>query len=262
MQKTSSPHGPKSVGRDDLCSFLADTLTIRTIADYSCNGLQVEGAETVSRVALAVDACMESFSAAVENGCQFILAHHGIIWGGITSVSGPVGKQVRYLIGNNCNLYAAHLPLDLHPLYGNNAVLAGQLNLHDVSAFGMYKGIPIGYQGKLKRRQSLQGITDTLNRVLSTTCATLPFGSETIHTIGIVSGGGSDALGEAIEKKLDCFITGESTHENYHAAREAGINVIYAGHYHTEKGGVIAMGKQIEQKFGIETCFLDLPTTL
>jgi putative NIF3 family GTP cyclohydrolase 1 type 2 len=83
-----------------------------------------------------------------------------------------------------------------------------------------------------------------------------------IRRVGVVSGRAGEILAEAIEKKLDCFITGEPKHEHYHMAKEARINVIYCGHYHSEKAGVQALGTLIEKSLGIPCVFLDIPTIL
>jgi putative NIF3 family GTP cyclohydrolase 1 type 2 len=88
----------------------------------------------------------------------------------------------------------------------------------------------------------------------------LAFGKKKCRTVAIVSGGGSDTIPEAIEKGIDCFVTGESDHSNHHAALESKLNVVYLGHYHSEKPGVMALGKKIEDTFGVETMFLDVPT--
>lgn len=88
----------------------------------------------------------------------------------------------------------------------------------------------------------------------------LPFGSRKIRTVAVVSGGGSDAIPEAIDKKIDCFITGESNHWNHHSALEGRLNVLYLGHYHSETPGVRAVAKNLEQKFDVETMFIDKPT--
>lgn len=259
--KKRSPHtATPAVDCNSIATFLSATLDSASISDYSCNGLQVEGTGPVAKIGLAVDACMESFMAAVENNCTMLVVHHGIIWGGITSVTGRIARQLRFLFENNCALYAAHLPLDMHPQYGNNAALASLIGLSDISPFGMYKGIPIGFKGAFKKARTRDMVVDVLCRSLDTSCTVLPFGAENIRSIGVVSGGAADALDEAIACGLDCFITGESSHENYHAALEANINVIYAGHYHTEKGGVAALGKLLETTFGVETVFLDIPT--
>jgi putative NIF3 family GTP cyclohydrolase 1 type 2 len=88
----------------------------------------------------------------------------------------------------------------------------------------------------------------------------LPFGKKLNCTVAIVSGGGSDTLPEAIANGIDCFITGEPSHWNHHAALEAGINVIYSGHYNTETVGVRALGNHLQEIFEVDAVFIDEPT--
>ena len=237
-----------AVNRAELCAFLDETLGIDAIADLSSNGLQVQGSATVSRVGCAVDACMASYRRAVQEQCDLLLVHHGMIWGGLASITGPVYRQVKYLADHSLNLYAAHLPLDLHPSLGNNAALADLLRLEHRKPFGLYKGISIGFEGIRRRAITRDTLVDLLCRSLAAECTVLPFGPDSIRHIAVVSGGAAGELPEAIEKKVDCYVTGEPSHENYHAALEAGINVIYAGHYHTEKGGVQGHRRQSRRK--------------
>jgi len=251
-----------SVDRTTLCEFLAATLDIASINDFSCNGLQVQGAARVRRVGLAVDACIATYDFAIRRSCQMLLVHHGIIWGGLKSITSPVARHVRFLIEHDLNLFAVHLPLDLHPTLGNNAQLAGLLGLRRLKPFGLYKGVTIGFEGTARSGTTRDDLVATLCRMLDTACTVLPFGEATIRRVAIVSGGGADELAEAVEKGIDCFVTGEPSHHNHHAALEAKINVIYAGHYHTEKAGVRAVGKLLERRFGIETVFLDVPTEI
>lgn len=245
-----------------IVDFLDTELRTSSIRDYSCNGLQVEGKTMVSRIALAVDACMESYQSAVKNGCQMLMVHHGIIWDGIRAVRGQVRNQIAYLLQNDLNLYASHLPLDCHPLYGNNAGLAQLFSARQIKPFGMYKGTEIGFEGVLPKSAPRDSIVEILCEKLKTECTVLPFGPKKIKSIAVVSGGGGDALVEAVTKNIDCFITGESIHQNYHAALEGKINVIYAGHYHTETLGVKALGSLCQKQFGIETLFLDIPSLI
>lgn len=261
MKHPGARKNGKTIDRQELCAFLSRELAIDTVPDSSCNGLQIEGAAQISRVGLAVDACMESYRKAVEKRCELLLVHHGIIWGGLTTVSGSVYTHIRYCIEQNLNLFAAHLPLDRHPVLGNNAQLAALLSVRNRKPFGLYKNTIIGFEGTV-RPTSLDNIVDRLCRALFTECTVLPFGTERVRWVAIISGGGSDELNEAVEKGIDCFITGESSHQNYHTAMEAGINVIYAGHYHTETLGVRAVGRLLESTFGIATCFIDIPTVI
>ena len=262
MLRKNHPSRNREVDRDRVCRFLDERLNLTAISDHSCNGLQVQGTNRLRRIGCTVDACMETFRLAAERSCEMLIVHHGIIWGGLTAITGRVCHQVRYLLEQDLNLYAAHLPLDLHPVLGNNARLARLLGLERIRPFGLYKGVTIGYEGTLHRGVNRDRVVDRLCRSLDTACTVLPFGKETVRSVAIVSGGGADELAEAIVKGIDCFVTGEPSHENYHAAMEAKINVLYAGHYHTEKPGVQAIGKLLEETFGLETVFLDVPTPI
>jgi dinuclear metal center YbgI/SA1388 family protein len=252
----------KSVELKKMVGFLDKELRIREINDHSCNGLQVEGTKKIRRVGLAVDGCGEAYAAAADNNCQMVIAHHGMIWGGLPNIAGSVYRQVRLLFDRGISLYAAHLPLDLHPKYGNNARIAALLGMRSRKPFGDYKGVMIGYEGSLPAAASLRQLSSILEKALGGKNVLLPFGKQKIRSVGVVSGRAGDILAEAIGKELDCFITGEPNHEHYHLAKEAGINVIYCGHYHSEKAGVQALGKLLEKKFGIESIFLDIPTIL
>jgi len=242
--------------------FLDKFLRIKEIKDASCNGLQVQGSSSVSKIGVTVDASLMAYEKAVEEDCQMVIAHHGMIWGGLTSVTGISYKHIRYLFDHDLNLYAAHLPLDLHASVGNNVQLAAIVELQNQKPFGSYNGIEIGFEGSLPEPKNIEDLVTTLQKALGGEYITLPFGKKRIQRIGIISGGAARELSEAIEKEIDCYITGEPNHSNYHTAREAGINVIYCGHYHSETVGVKALADVITEKFNVETVFLDIPTTI
>ncbi len=248
--------------RDEIIAYLNPLLEIETIKDASCNGLQVQGADAVSAVGLAVDACMATYKKAVQKKCQMLLVHHGMIWTGLTSITKAVHAQVAYLIKQNLNLYAAHLPLDMHPVFGNNILLVNMLNATDIKPFGAYHGAMIGFEASLCAPMTIDELGGFYSKRLQGTYSKLAFGKKKIRSIAVVSGGGSDAMGEAIDKNIDCFITGESSHWNHHAALEGSLNVLYLGHYHSETLGVKALGRHLEKQFGIRSVFLDEPTLI
>ena len=246
--------------RSALVSHLNSILSISDIPDDSCNGLQVEGGGEIVTIGLAVDACLAVFEKAVENKCQMLVVHHGLIWRGLTSIRGIVKRQIEFLIRHDLNLYAVHLPLDLHPELGNNIALARSIGLLDIKPFGAYRGRTIGFMGTAAQPMSVEEIGNKVGLVVGGGFSSLPFGKRLNRTVAIISGGGSEALPEAIEKGVDCFITGESDHRNHHLALEGKINVLYCGHYHTETPGVKALGEHLEKKFDVKTIFIDEPT--
>jgi dinuclear metal center YbgI/SA1388 family protein len=248
------------MSRANLVVYLNDLLQVNKIKDSSCNGLQVQGSATVKRIGLAVDACMAVYEQAAQKKCDMLLVHHGIIWNGLKSITGPVYKQIKFLMDNDINLYACHLPLDMNPVFGNNAMLAKMLGLKEIKQFGFYKDAMIGFEGFLQKGCSVHELGTALSKKLGTEYFALAFGAKKIRTVAIVSGGGSDSIPEAIEKNIDCFITGEPSHANHHLALEGKINVLYLGHYQSETVGVKALGKVLEKKYKVETVFIDEPT--
>ena len=78
--------------------------------------------------------------------------------------------------------------------------------------------------------------------------------------IAIVTGFGIDGIVEAHALGADTLITGETSHANYWAAADHGMNVIFGGHYATETVGVKALGAHVVEEFGLETSFFDFPT--
>ncbi len=246
--------------RDELVAYLDEYLNIAQIKDSSRNGLQVEGSENVSKIGLAVDACMAAYELAVERECQMVIAHHGIIWDGIQAVTGAVARQLKFLLNTGVSLYGAHLPLDLHPEIGNNIRIARTLGIKEPVEFGDYHGTKIGFSGKLPAKASTAEIASVLEDASGGKSTLLEFGSVENSSVAIISGGGASGLNEAIQNGIDCFITGETSHTAYHFAKEAHINVVFYGHYHSEKCGVTALGEHVEKKFDLQTEFLDIPT--
>jgi dinuclear metal center YbgI/SA1388 family protein len=251
-----------AASRKEIVTYLNSLLDIEKIKDSSCNGLQVQGAQTIQRIGLAVDACMAVYRKAAAKKCQMLIVHHGMIWNGLTSITGPVRDQVAFLINKGINLYAAHLPLDLHPQLGNNIMIAKALNLSAIKAFGKYHDNFIGFEGVLPKHCTISELGNACRRFLGGKFFMLDFGKKQIKTVGIVSGGGSDAIPEAIDRKIDCFITGEPSHWNHHSALEGRLNVLYLGHYHSETPGVKAVGRNLQRKFDLETVFIDEPTLI
>jgi len=251
----------------DIATRLDDRLDTEAYADTdaSPNGLQVGPAsQPVEHVAFAVDAAVETIDRADEVGADLLVTHHGIVWGGMERVTGTNYRRVAPLIDNDLALYVAHLPLDGHQRLGNAAGLAELLELEDRTPFGEIGGEWIGQRGRLVGGRSLEAVVDDLETELDTggqPVRTLDFGPETIEDVAIVTGSGVDWLGAAVEAGADLLVTGEGKQQAYHEAREAGINVVLAGHYATETFGVQSLRPLLEE-WGVGTTYIDCPTGL
>src|SRR5947199_1157013 len=172
----------------ELVSYLDGYLRGAAVADapYAVNGLEVANRGTVSRVAVAVDLCEATVRLAAEQGADLLLVHHGLFWGGLQPLTGRAYRRVASLFANDIALYSAHLPLDLHPEVGNNAVLARQLGVSLRGEFGEEYGVRIGVWGEIEvprhtPERQLAAITGTAPRLL-------PFGPERVLRVGVVTG--------------------------------------------------------------------------
>ncbi len=232
-------------------------------ADPSRNGLQVDNDGTdIIRVAFAVDACLETVERAHRAGAGMLFVHHGLFWQESECVTGIHYRRIKALLDANLALYASHLPLDAHPEVGNNAGLAARLGLVNREPFGEWHGRDIGFRGDTAAPMNIDDIMSKLFPDGKKPAHVLPFGPEAVTRIGIVSGGASDEVHQAIALGLDLFITGEIGHEIYHAALENGIHVIAGGHYQTETVGVRLVAERLGRETGIDTVFIDVPTGL
>ncbi len=230
-------------------------------ADPGLNGIQVScSAKEITRAAFCVDACREAVRRAAAFKADVLVAHHGLFWGRRAPVTGVLYGRIRQLMEADMALYAVHLPLDMHPEVGNNAGIARHLGLTDIVPFGPYKGAVVGVKGRLPSPLTVQEIASRLLGGEAASARFLPFGPPSISTVGIVSGGGADNAADAINEGLDLFITGEVSHQLYHDCLEAGIHVIFAGHYYSETFGIRLLRDAFSRDTGIETRFIDLPT--
>ncbi len=234
--------------------------------DPSLNGIQIQNSlpdgKQIDTVAFAVDACEATALAAAEAGAQALVVHHGIFWGACERLTGSFYKRAASFIKNDLGLIAYHLPLDANNPYGNNYGLAAGLGLTGLKDFGFWRGMCIGVCGEFEKALSLEELKNRLAKITKTECRAFAFGKKEIKSLGIISGGAGEDAVQAAELGLDCYITGEFQHEQYHLAEELGISVIAGGHYGTETMGVSLLKEKVEKELGLRTLFIDLPTDL
>src|SRR5256714_10351626 len=195
-----------------LVSYLDGYLRVAEVPDapHAVNGLQIANAGAVSRVAAAVDLGEATVRMAAEQGADFLLVHHGLFWRGLEPITGRAYRRVAGLIAKNIALYSAHLPLDLHPEVGNNAVLARQLGISLRGEFGEEYGVRIGVWGEVEvtrhaLERQLAALTGSAPRLLA-------FGPERVRPVGVVPGAAGSMIPQAAAARLDTLVTGAGPH--------------------------------------------------
>jgi len=247
---------------DKIVKYSNDLLRVSAIADWpnALNGLQIENSGTVTKIGAAVDASTRTIDAAITANINFLIVHHGFFWPGLQPITGGRRRMLERAFAQDLALYSAHLPLDVHPLLGNNARLADSLGLKNAEPFFEHKGQCIGLKAttEIARDELLCRLEHSLGGAVKMFAA----GPEQAQSIGLITGGAGSEIYAVAREGIDTFITGEAPHWAAIAAEELGINLLLGGHFATETFGVKALATHLSERFGLPWEFLDFPTGL
>ncbi|MEN3290861.1 MAG: hypothetical protein V7642_114 [Burkholderiales bacterium] len=249
-------HG--TANRDTIAEYLEQALDITRFRDYCPNGLQVEGRPTIGKIVTGVTASLALIEAAIEAQADAILVHHGYFWRGEDPrVVGTRQKRLKALLANDINLFAYHLPLDMHPELGNNAQLARQLGLLADGRFGEDR---LGWLGA--SADPAVKTVDDLARLVESRLGRKPLvigdPAQAVTRIGWCTGAAQNMLGDAIAAGASAYLSGEISEPTVHLARETGVAYLACGHHATERYGVQAVGAHLAERFGIAHRFIDI----
>lgn len=245
---------------NELVTYLNRLLAVENFSDYCPNGLQVQGRAEVQTLIGGVTACQALLNAAVEYQADALLVHHGYFWKGEDPrIIGPRYHRLRTLLRHDLSLLAYHLPLDAHPLYGNNMQLAAQLGFIVEGSFGPPgRGPALGCVGTLAQPTSGLEFATRIAATLNRPPLHLPGAAPLIRRLAWCTGAAQSFLEAAIEQHVDAFLTGEISEPTVHLARESGLHYFAAGHHATERYGVQALGAHLAEQFGLQFTFVDV----
>jgi dinuclear metal center YbgI/SA1388 family protein len=243
--------------RNQIETTLNTLLAADSFDDYGPNGLQIEGAEQVSRIVSGVTASLDLIDAAITDGADAILVHHGLFWRGQDGrLVGWLGERVRRLMAHRINLFAYHLPLDAHAEFGNNAQFGLRLGLVADARFGDQD---LGFAGSAGDNVSVAALAARAQAVLGgRPPLVLPGDGRALARIGWCTGGAQGYFEAAIAAGVDAFLTGEVSEPQAHLARETGVAFLACGHHATECFGAPAVAAHVAGLFGIEHRFIEI----
>lgn len=248
------------VTRSQLDKHFSELLQTKIYQDYGPNGLQIEGAATISRIAFAVSATAASIQTACDQQADALIVHHGLFWSfhGVRTITGTFARRVKPLIKHNINLFAYHLPLDGHAELGNAATIAQSLELVEQAEFGLYKGAATGRKGHFKEALPACDLQQRLMVLLDhSVILSSPDPHAKIETIGIITGGANSQWREAEAQGLDAYLTGEISEHDWHEAQEAGIHMFAGGHHATEQFGIQRLMDHTRETFDVDCFYID-----
>jgi len=243
--------------RNQIETTLNTLLAADSFNDYGPNGLQIEGAAQVRRIVSGVTASLDLIDAAIADGADAILVHHGLFWRGQDGrLVGWLGERVRRLMAHRINLFAYHLPLDAHAEFGNNAQFGLRLGLVADARFGEQE---LGFAGSAGDNVSVEALAARAQAALGGRAPlVLPGDGRALARIGWCTGGAQGYFEAAIAAGVDAFLTGEVSESQAHLARETGVAFLACGHHATECFGAPAVAAHVAGLFGIEHRFIEI----
>jgi len=239
-----------------LDAYLADYLQVHVFRDYCPNGLQVEGRGEINRIVTGVTASAALIEAAVADGADALIVHHGYFWRGEDArITGMRRRRLGLLFQHDLNLFAYHLPLDAHPEIGNNAALALQLGIQQTTRFGEQD---IAAMGTLAEGTTVASFMQTISEKLGRAPLVIGDAARPLRRIAWCTGGAQGMFEQAIALGVDAYLSGEISEQTVHLARESGVVYVAAGHHATERYGVQALGAHLAQRFGVAHRFIEI----
>ena len=249
-------HNARMIERHNLLAHCDALLQPERFKDYGPNGLQVEGKAQIRHLVSGVTASRALIEAAIADGADAILVHHGLFWKGMDGrITGWMKERIRLLLAHDINLLAYHLPLDAHPELGNNAQLGLQLGVRCEATFGEQSLGMVGGCDFADAQALAQHVQQVLGR--SVTCVSGAAG-QPIRRLAWCTGGAQGFFESAIAAGADAFITGEISEPQAHLARETGTTFIAAGHHATERYGAPALAAHVAERLGLTHRFIEI----
>ncbi|OZB61026.1 MAG: Nif3-like dinuclear metal center hexameric protein [Thiomonas sp. 13-66-29] len=243
------------INREQLAAYLHDFLQTDTFEDYGPNGVQVAGKERIARVVSGVTASLALIERAIDAGADAILVHHGWFWRGEDPrIVGQKRLRLKALLGADINLFAYHLPLDAHPLVGNNVQLAAHMGWRVENTFGKQG---LGRLGAAPQA-TLADLAAALGVRLRREPVLVGDASAPVGRLAWCTGAAQGWIEQAHAAGADTYVSGEISEPTAHYAREMGVAYLACGHHATERYGVQALGEHLARSFGLEHRFIDI----
>lgn len=246
--------------RDEFEKYLNTLLKPEQIKDFCPNGLQIQGTDHIAKVITGVTATQALIDQAIAEKADALVVHHGFFWKNESYViRGMKYKRIKALLENNINLFAYHLPLDIHPTLGNNAQLAKLFSINNVAPLEQGNALSVAVRGDFAEELSPQALEQRINDKLSRNCMHIaPPSNKMIKTVAWCSGGGQGYIELAAELGIDAFISGEVSEQTTHVAREMDIHFYCAGHHATERYGAKALAEHFNEHLTLTAKFIDI----
>lgn len=235
----------------DLYTYLDAAYPASLSCAWDNDGLMLCGdrEKEVKRVLCTLDVTEKTIAEAIDLGCDCIVSHHPMIFRKMASVNdGDVsGRRVITLLSNGITVMSFHTRLDAVD-GGVNDVLCQTLGLTVTGKFGC-DGEEIGRMTVCETETTLPALCTRIKSALGTPCVHAVSAKRPVSCIAVLGGDGKDDWEAALAAGADTYITGTMSYNTLLDAKAAGLNVIAAGHFYTERPVMDVVAKTITDAF-------------
>ena len=210
---------------------------------------------SVTKVLVALDPFEHVCREAADWGAELIVTHHPIIFQAMKSITDEtsIGRGILLLCRHGISAINAHTNLDCTP-GGVNDVLAGKLGLENIqviSPAGIHSdGIPYGLLrcGEVTE-QPLETFLSTVKAALGCEGLRYVAGSKLVRKVAVGGGSCAGEMREALEAGCDTFVTADVKYNQFWDAHDLGLNLVDAGHFHTENPTMPVLAEKLQAAF-------------
>ncbi len=219
-----------------LYAFLNEKIPPSLSCEWDNDGLMCcpRDEAQVRRVLVALDITAAVVKKAIDEEYDLIVSHHPLIFSPLSAVNpeDPVARKVIALLRGGVTAMSFHTRLDA-VAGGVNDILAADLGLCEVTPFGE-NGEEIGRIGSLPSPMSLAEFAARVKTVTHAEQVQFVSGGGDVSRVAVLGGSGSSDVKAAMLAGADTYVSGELKHNSMTDAPECGINLVAAGHFHTE----------------------------
>ncbi len=232
-----------------MYSYLDRLIPVELSCEWDNDGLMVcpDKHAEVKKVLLTLDVTAKAIEYAVDEGFDTIVSHHPLIFKPLKNLSGddPVSARVMTLVKNGISVLSFHTRLDALD-GGVNDSLAELLGLEDVE---MLPGDPdmIGRIGSLDYPCDFSEFVNKVKDELGSPFVNVIDAQLDVSRVALCAGDGKDLLKAAFEAGADTYLTGTLSYNAMVDAAELPMNIIEAGHFHTENHVLYMLADLIEE---------------
>ena len=206
--------------------------------------------DEVHGVMIALDCTPGLIDRALAAGCDMVVTHHPLIFGGLKNISpeDPVGEAVIKAVRGGVAVYAAHTTAD-KVIAGVSGAMAAKLDLQDVRILEEEPGgTGLGVVGNLPRPLPAEGLLCQIKdrfgvRMLKTSAPV----KGTVSRVALCGGSGSSLIGSARAAGAQLYVSADISYHHFFTGE--GFMIADIGHFESEVAIVDIFFSELKKNF-------------